>query len=76
MFEQDKWVFKDKKTTISKLVDNKYNIIDRYYKVNKDTITNDQRQYEEFRKIYNSENSKNLKNNLQNDCELILLNNR
>ena len=76
VFEQDKWVFKDKKTTISKLVDNKYNIIDRYYKVNKDTINNDQRQYEEFRKIYNSENSKDLKNNLQNDCELILLNNR
>ena len=80
VYENDKWVFKDKKSTITNLVDNKYNIIDDHYEEN---VNNDdkqmplhvEKQYENFRDLYN-DGDKDLHTELRVDCELVLLNNR
>jgi len=80
VYENDKWVFKDKKSTITNLVDNKYNIIDDHYEEN---VNNDDKQiplhlgkqYENFRDLYN-DGDKELHTELRVDCELVLLNNR
>ena len=79
VYEKDKWVFKDKKSTITNLLDNNYNIIDDHYE---DTKENDdtpipphvEKQYENFRELYN-DGDKHLHNEIRVDCELVLLNN-
>jgi hypothetical protein len=80
VYEDDKWIFKDKKSTITNLVDNKYNIIDDHYEenVNKDEnliAPHVEKQYENFRDLYN-DGDKDLHSELRVDCELVLLNNR
>jgi hypothetical protein len=80
VYEKDKWVFKDKKSTITNLLDNNYNIIDDHYedsKENDDTPMppHVEKQYENFRELYN-DGDKHLHNEIRVDCELVLLNNR
>jgi len=76
VYQGDKWIFKDKKTTITNLVDEKYYIIDDHYEgvLNTDPqYTN--KNYKKFRDLYDS-GDKDLGTQIKMDCELILLNNR
>ena len=80
VYEDNKWVFKDKKSTISKLLDDNYNIIDDHYEETKDNEETPMpphvdKQYVNFRDLYN-EGDKDLQNEIRVDCELVLLNNR
>jgi hypothetical protein len=80
VYEDNKWVFKDKKSTISKLLDDNYNIIDDHYEETKDNEDNPMpphvdKQYINFRDLYNDGDT-DLQNEIRVDCELVLLNNR
>jgi hypothetical protein len=80
VYEDNKWVFKDKKSTITKLVDDNYNILDDHYEDIKDNEEKPiqpyaEKQYVNFRDLYN-EGDKDLQNEIRVDCELVLLNNR
>ena len=80
VYEDNKWVFKDKKSTITKLVDDNYNILDDHYEDTKDNEEKPiqpyaEKQYVNFRDLYN-EGDKDLQNEIRVDCELVLLNNR
>ena len=76
VFQDDKWIFKDKKSTITNLVDTKYNIIDDHYEekieANPQYVN---KGYSKFQKLYD-DNDDDLHNQVSIDCELILLNNR
>ena len=76
VFQGDKWVYKDKKETITNLVDSKYLIIDDHFEDNNDKlpryITSE---FIKFKKYYD-ESDNDMVENLKKDCELVLLNNR
>ena len=69
-------VFKDRKSTIKQLMDNKYTIIDNHYEEYKEVPKPEHvnSQYKKFKDMYN-EGDKDLHNELRVDCELLLLNN-
>ena len=76
VYQGDKWIFKDRKSTIKQLMDNKYTIIDNHYEEYKEVPKPEHvnSQYKKFKDMYN-EGDKDLHNELRVDCELLLLNN-
>ena len=53
VFQDDKWIFKDKKSTITNLVDTKYNIIDDHYEEKvEDNPQYKNKGYSKFQKLY------------------------
>jgi len=78
VFQGDKWVYKDKKETITNLVDSKYLIIDDHFEDTKGLNNLPQyisREFIKFKKYYD-DSDKDMVENLKKDCELLLLNNR
>ena len=77
VYQGDKWVFKDKKSTITNLVDDKYTIIDKHYQESKEISKpkHVEKQYNKFKELFN-EGDKDLHTEIKVDCELVLLNNR
>jgi hypothetical protein len=76
VFSGNKWIYKNKDETINDLVDGKYFILDSYYEDNIKNVNVDiQNTYEKFREYYD-ENDKMFIDNLKEECELVLLNNR
>ena len=75
VYQENKWIYKDKKTTITNLMENNYNIIDEHFEENEDVPKHIENQYNNFRQLYKS-NDKTLQNDIKVDCELVLLNNR
>lgn len=78
VYEDNKWVYKNKSETISDLVDSKYNIIDDHYddldsknEVSPFVKTT----FTKFRKVYD-EGDAEMVEKLKKECELVLLNNR
>ena len=75
VYQENKWIFKDKKATISNLLENKYNMIDDHYEEKEEKTEFIEKQYQKFRELYKNAD-KDLHNELRADCELLLLNNR
>jgi hypothetical protein len=76
VFEGDRWVYKDKKETITNLVDSKYMIIDDHFEDNNNKLPRYiSREFIKFKKYYD-DSDKDMVENLKKDCELVLLNNR
>ena len=77
VYQNDKWIFKDRKATIKQLMNDKYTIIDNHYE---ESIEDSKpkhvvNQFKKFKEMY-SEGDKGLHNEIMVDCELLLLNNR
>ena len=76
IFTGNKWVYKNKNETINDLVDGKYFILDNHYNSICDSLNKfNKNNYTKFSSIYDIRDNKILEQ-LKNDCELILLNNR
>jgi len=77
VFKNDKWIFKDRKSTIKQLMDDKYTIIDNHYEQSKEDPKpkHVESQFKKFKEMYN-EGDRDLHNEIRIDCELLLLNNR
>lgn len=78
IFSNDKWIYQDKDQTINDLVDGKYFILDMHYnELNKEGhIDFEQKnKYQKFQTIYD-EGDKELIEQLNRECEMVLLNNR
>ena len=78
VFQDNKWVYRDKSETISDLVDSKYIMIDQHY----DKVENTPQitaqvdsNYKKFRKFYD-DGDEEMIDKLKRDCELVFLNNR
>ena len=76
VYQGDKWIFKDRKSTIKQLMDDKYTIIDNHYEEYKEDPKpkHVDSQYNKFKDMYN-EGDRDLHNEIRVDCELLLLNN-
>ena len=76
VYQGDKWIFKDRKSTIKQLMDDKYTIIDNHYEEYKEEPKpkHVDSQYKKFKDMYN-EGDRDLHNEIRVDCELLLLNN-
>ena len=74
VYKDNKWVYKDKKSTITQLMGDKYSIIDDHYKESQNLPQHIDKQYSEFKDLYTYGN-KELHNDIKVDCELVLLNN-
>jgi len=78
VFQDNKWVYKDKAETISDLLDSKYIMIDEHYDEIEKTDelpAYTKTSYKKFRKYYDDGDSEMI-DNLKKKCELVLLNNR
>ena len=76
IFDGNKWIYKNKEETLNDLVDGKYLILDTYYEQKSNSLEQiSKNNYEKFRNIFD-EKDKKLIEQLKNECELILLNNR
>ena len=78
VFQDNKWVYKDKSETILDLVDSKYNMIDEHF----DNLESQnllspvvKTSYTKFRKVYDEGDAEMIEK-LKKHCELVLLNNR
>jgi hypothetical protein len=71
IFADDKWIYKDRKSTIKELIDTNYNRIDEYYQHNGDTILDEsqQKRYLEF-----TLTEKETKDEVEKKVDLLLLN--
>ena len=78
VYQGDKWIFKDRKSTIKQLMDEKYTIIDNHYEESKEELIPKSKhvesQFDKFKEMY-SDGDKDLHNEIRVDCELLLLNN-
>ena len=76
VFSGNKWIYKNKNETLNKLVDGKYFILDTHFEnmCNKLEYKN-KNIYDKFRTIMD-EGDRKLIEQLKQDCELVLLNNR
>ena len=76
VYQGDKWIFKDRKSTIKQLMDDKYTIIDNHYEESKENSKPKKvdNQYKKFKNMYN-DGERDLHNEIRVDCELLLLNN-
>ena len=76
VYQGDKWIFKDRKSTIKQLMDDKYTIIDNHYEEYKEEPKpkHVDSQYKKFKEMYN-DGDRDLHNEIRVDCELLLLNN-
>ena len=78
IFSNNKWIYKDKESTINDLVDGKYFILDTHYEsIDKNKELNGEHKinYEKFRTFFD-EKDKKLHDDLKRECEIVLLNNR
>jgi len=78
VFQDNKWVYRDKSEAISDLVDSKYIMIDEHFeKLENTTQINAQVEtsYKKFRKYYD-DGDEDMIDRIKKDCELVLLNNR
>ena len=79
IYKDNKWVYKNKLETINDLVDGKYFILDSHYDIaiNSDNDLSPfvKMNYLKFRKFYD-EGDKELIEQVNQECELVLLNNR
>jgi len=76
IFNGSKWVYKNKEDTINDLVDGKYFILDTHYdNCYEDLTIQNKNNYEKFRTFFD-DGDKKLFEQLKNDSELVLLNNR
>ena len=76
--QNNEWVFKNKQNILRDMIDSKYLILDDHYNLilNGENISNNiKKKYTNFREKYDEGNS-NLLNDLINDCEIMILNNR
>ncbi len=79
IFNNGKWIYKDKDETLNDLIDGKYFILDEHYSdiESSEHLNNNQKQlYETFRNKFDDKNNKDLIDNVKKQCELALLNNR
>jgi hypothetical protein len=77
MYENGKWVFKNKKNAIKGIIDDKYYILDDYYnQLDEDKLSEfNHNNYKCFSEKYDSED-KDLMNKIYDDSEMIILNNQ
>lgn len=76
IFNGSKWIYQNKEETLNDLVDGKYLILDTYYEYHSNNLEQIcKTKYEKFRNVFD-EKDKKLIEQLKNECELILLNNR
>jgi hypothetical protein len=75
VFSNNKWNYRNKDEILHDLIDGKYFILDSYYEDNVNKLDKKYKNYDNFRKCYDN-NDKKLLEQLKNDSELILLNNR
>ena len=76
VFKNGKWEYQNKKEVITNLVDSKYNTLDCHYLENeKELDTYSKGNYLQFKEYMNTED-KEFVDQLKNECENVLLNNR
>jgi len=76
IYKDDKWSYEDKKYIINDLIDDKYNIIEDHYEIYSSELNEmKQHRYDKFRLSYDNNNDKIIQS-LQEECEMLLLNNR
>ena len=76
IYKDDKWSYEDKKYIINDLIDDKYNIIEDHYEEYSSELNEmKQHRYDKFRLSYDNNNDKIIQS-LQEECEMLLLNNR
>ena len=75
VFNNNKWSYRNKDEVLHDLIDGKYFILDNYYEDKFKKLNKNYKNYDNFRKSYDS-NDKKLIDQLKNESELILLNNR
>ena len=76
VFSGNKWILKNKNETLNDLVDGKYFILDNHYDNIYESLDSFNKNiYDKFRLHYDKKNTK-LLGELNNECELMLLNNR
>jgi hypothetical protein len=73
IFSNDKWVYKDRKTTIKELIDRNYFRLNNFYEENNNILEDvHNKRYIEFKS--KKEDSNNLDENIAKDIEIVLLN--
>jgi len=76
VFKNGKWEYQNKKEVITNLVDSKYNTLDNHYMENENDLdTYSKGNYLQFKEYMNVED-KEFVDQLKNECENVLLNNR
>ena len=78
VFQNNKWIYKNKEETINDLVDGKYMILDNFYEVletNQELTDYTKGTYLNFRDHLDNQ-TKEVIDKLKKECELVLLNNR
>ena len=76
IFKHNKWVYKSKDDIINDLIDGKYFIMETYYDNNLNHFkSEDISKFIKFKEIYDN-CDKDLIDNIKNECELVILNNR
>ena len=75
VWEDDKWIVKDKKEVIEDMVDKSYNMIDCEYDPSDSSLSSNQKKrYKDFQRKYDTE-EKSLLKQLNKDTEILILNN-
>jgi len=77
IFENGKWVYKNKKRTLKNIIDDKYYILEDYYGVIPDgqLTTFNHNIYKNFRKKYENDD-RDTANKMYEDAEIVILNNQ
>ena len=75
IFTGSKWIYKNKEEMLNDLVDGKYYILDTYYDSTNNLNSQTKTKYNKFRTFFD-EKDKKLLEQIKNDSELVLLNNR
>jgi hypothetical protein len=76
VFQDNKWVSKDKKETISDLIDSKCFILDEHYETTEEELPIiTKKSFTNFKKVYDEGDEEFVKC-LKKECDLVLLNNR
>jgi hypothetical protein len=76
IFRHNKWVYKNKEEVLNDLIDGKYFMMDNFYETNIDLLTKSNvANYMKFKEIYESLD-KDILDNIKEECEIVMLNNR
>ena len=76
IFSNSKWIYKNKEDTINDLVDGKYFILDTHFENCSNNLNiKTKNNYEKFRTFFD-EGDKKLLEQIKNESEIVLLNNR
>jgi len=72
IYSKDKWIYKDKKTTIKELIDRNYLRLNNFYELNTTLLDGNQnKRYKEFCK---EKDNNNLDDDITKDIEIVLMN--